>query len=153
MNFDRLTEADSATLQAFLVSLRGQAGRFTLYNLARPTPRGTINGSPLVKGADQLGSRLVIDNLNAGDQFLAGDFFRVVTPSGNELKMVTSAVSESSNTMTVKFDPPLRQSPADNSSVMVNYPTTTMMLTEDSIRWFIQAPVLSSFTIDCIEAF
>lgn len=153
MNFDRLTEDDSATLQAFLVSLRGQAGRFTIYNIARPIPRGTISGTPLVNGADQLGSSLTIDGFSSGDNFKAGDFFTVVTASGNELKMVTQDITESSGSMNVKFDPPLRQSPSDNSSIFTDYPTTTMMLTEDSIRWVIQAPVLSSFTIDCIEAF
>jgi len=33
-----LQEADAALFQAFLVSLSGQAGRFYLYNAARPAP-------------------------------------------------------------------------------------------------------------------
>lgn len=45
-SFENLSDADAATLQAFLVTLRGQAGRFYLWNFARSTPRGAGTAAP-----------------------------------------------------------------------------------------------------------
>ncbi len=146
---ENLTEADAALLQAFLVTLRGRAGRFYLFNFARSAPRGTASGTPLVKGAAQTGNTLIIDGCAVGATLLAGDYFAV----NGELKMVVAnATANGAGEMTLTFEPPLRASPADNAAVTLDKPTATFMLANDELKWNTQPGKFSSFPIDCIEA-
>lgn len=145
-----LQEADTAVVQAFMARLRGRAGRFTLHNFARPAPRGTATGTPLVAGAGQTGTTLAIDGLAAGVTLLAGDYFGV----NGELKMVVAdATANGSGQMSVTFEPPLRASPADNTAITLVKPTATFMLEDDAMRWLTRAPVLTDVPIVCVEAF
>lgn len=146
---ENLTEADAALLQAFLVTLRGRAGRFYLYNFARSAPRGTASGTPLVKGAAQTGNTLIIDGCAVGATLLAGDYFNV----NGELKMVVAAATANGvGEMTLTFEPPLRSSPADNAAVTLTQPTATFMLANDELKWNTQPGKFSTFPLDCIEA-
>jgi len=146
---ENLTEVDAAAMQAFLVKLRGRAGRFYLYNFARSTPRGSISGTPLVKGASQTGGTLVIDGCTVGSTLLAGDFIGV----NGELKMVVAdATADGAGEMTLTIEPPLRSSPADNAAITTDRPTATFMLSGDELKWNTQPGKFSSFPIDCIEA-
>jgi hypothetical protein len=146
---ENLAEADSALLQAFFVKLRGRAGRFYLHNFARPTPRGTLTGTPLVMGAAQTGNTLIIDGCAVGATLLAGDFFGV----NGELKMVVAdAAANGSGQMTLTLEPPLRSSPADNAAITLVQPTATFMLANDEAKWNTQPGTFSSFPMDCIEA-
>ncbi len=146
---ENLTEADSALLQAFMVKLRGRAGRFTLHNFARAEPRGTQRGAPLVKGASQTGTTLAIDGCTVGATLLAGDFFAV----NGELKMVVAdATADGAGEMSLTFEPPLRSSPADNDALTLSQPPATFMLAGDEAKWSTQPGKFSSFPIDCIEA-
>lgn len=146
---ENLVESDSATFQAFMVKLRGRAGRFYLHNFARPTPRGTLTGTPLVMGAAQTGNTLIIDGCAVGATLLAGDFFGV----NGELKMVVAdAAANGSGQMTLTLEPPLRSSPADNAAITLVQPTATFMLANDEAKWNTQPGKFSSFPMDCIEA-
>lgn len=146
---ENLAEADSALLQAFMVKLRGRAGRFTLHNFARAEPRGTQRGTPLVKGAAQTGNTLIIDACTVGATLLAGDFFAV----NGELKMVVAdATANGAGEMTLTLEPPLRASPADNAAITLTQPTATFMLAADEAKWNTQPGKFSTFAVDAIEA-
>lgn len=146
---ENLAEADSALLQAFLVKLRGRAGRFYLHNFARSEPRGTQRGTPLVKGASQTGTTLAIDGCTVGATLLAGDFFAV----NGELKMVVAnSTADGAGEMTLTFEPPLRSSPADNAAITLVQPTATFMLASDELKWNTQPGKFSTFAVDAIEA-
>lgn len=150
--FQNLSDADAATLQAFLTKLRGQANRFTLYNFARPKPNGVGTGTPLVNGASQTGTTLVTDGWTASQTGIlkAGDFFSV----NGELKMcVADCNSDGSGNATITFEPPLRAAPADNAAITVTNPTTTFMLTEATSKWVTRAPIITDVQIDAIEMF
>lgn len=144
-----LTEADSAMLQATLVRLRGRAGRIALHNFARPQPRGTIAGTPLVMGAGQTGATLAIDGCTAGTTLLAGDFIGV----NGELKMVVAdATADVSGQMSLSIEPPLRSSPADNDPITTDKPTATFMLANDETKWSTAPGLFTSFPVDLVEA-
>ena len=150
--YQNLSDADAATLQAFLTKLRGQANRFTLYNFARKRPNGLAYGTPLVNGGSQTGTTLLTKGwaINAMGILKAGDFFSV----NGELKMcVADCDSDSTGYATVTFEPPLRASPANNSSITTTQPTATFMLTEATSKWVTRAPVLTDIQIDAIEMF
>lgn len=148
---ENLTEADAALLQAMLVQLRGQANRLLLHNFARPTPRGTATGTPLVNGASQTGTSLITDGWTAGITALkAGDYFGV----NGELKMVTAdATADGSGNATISFEPPLRAAPADNAALTTTKPLAIFMLAGPGIDWDAQpaSSVLTSLPIDLIE--
>lgn len=143
-----LIDQDAATLQAFLVQLRGRAGRFYLYNFARQSPRGTLSGTPLVNGAGQTGNTLAIDGCTVGATLLAGDYFGV----NGELKMaVAAATANGAGQMSVSFEPPLRAAPADNAPLTLQRPPATFMLANDETKWSTQPGRFASFPIDCVE--
>lgn len=145
---ENLTEADSALVQAFLVKLGGRAGRFYLHNFARPAPRGTLTGTPLVKGGSQTGTSLLIDGCTVGATLLTGDYIAV----NGELKMVVADVTATgAGEMTLTIGPPLRSAPADNAAITLLKPTATFMLANDESGWNTAPGLRSSFVIDCIE--
>lgn len=143
-----LQEADTALLDAFRAQLRGRAGRFYLHHFARPLPRGTLRGIPLVKGADQTGTTLIIDGCTVGATLKAGDYFAM----NDEFKIVVAdATADGAGEMTLTFEPPLRASPADNAPVTVESPKATFMLTDDAMRTITRAPLFSDIAIDAVE--
>lgn len=145
--------ADYAAIQAFLVQLRGAANTFYGYDPAAKTPRGVGTGTPLVKGASQTGTSLLTDGWTAGQTGIlkAGDYFQV----GNELKMITADVnSDGSGNATLVFEPPLRDSPADNAPITVNTPTCVMRLVDDDqCMWDTDEGGFYSISFSAIESF
>lgn len=151
ITFSGQSPANAATIEAFIVSLKGQQNRLNLYNLARPSVNGTGNGTPLVAGADQTGSSITTDGwANSETVLKAGDMIGI----GGELKMVTADVtSNASGEATINFEPAIRTSPADNSAVDITAPTALFMLSENEIRSRRTQALYEPLTIELIEVF
>lgn len=153
LSFNAMTGADRAELQAFLASLRGQANRAVLPVFGH-TNRVVAAGTPLVAGAGQTGSQLIVDGwVGNVPVFAAGDFFSV----NGELKMVTADVSSDvTGTCTVSFAPILRQSPANNAAIVRTAPTIKYVLASPSVGWsnapWTSGPI-SEFQLEFIESF
>ena len=148
--FPPMAEAAAAALQVWLMRLRGQANRASLYNHARQMPRGTAVGTPLVNGAAQTGSSLITDGWTAAATLLAGDFFSV----NSELKMVTAdATADGGGNMTISFEPPLRSSPANNAALTTSKPTALFILQEPETRWTTRPGKITSLDLSFVEAF
>jgi len=150
LTFPPLKDPNARRMRAFLASLEGAAGSFYL------TPHGYTRagdgtGTPLVKGAAQLGSSLLIDGCtpNITGWLLEGDFLQV----GSELKIVTADCNSSAGgEVTVSFKPPLRVSPADNAAIVVNSPACVMRLADDKqSRWGATPGVLYGMALACEE--
>lgn len=145
---ENLSEDDAGPLRAFVARLRGRAGRFTLHPFHRPEPRGSLRGTPLVKGAGQSGTTLLIDGCAVGATLLEGDFIGV----NGELKMVVAdATADGAGEMTLTIEPPLRASPADNAAITLQRPTATFMLTEDTVKALTSPGRFSTISINAIE--
>lgn len=152
MQWPNLQEADATLLQAWLAKLRGRANRALIHNFARPNVRGTMTGTPLVNGAGQTGSSLVIDGGGATKTLLAGDFFGV----GGKLKMVVADMTtDGSGNGTITFEPPipLGQAPADNASITLVKPTCRMIMESDASEWLTRAPILTDIPLAFVEVF
>lgn len=151
ITFSGQSPANAATIEAFIVSLKGQQNRLNLYNLARPSVNGTGNGTPLVAGADQTGSSITTDGwANSETVLKAGDMIGI----GGELKMVTADVtSNGSGEATINFEPAIRTSPSDNSAVDITAPTALFMLSENEIRSRRTQALYEPLTIELIEVF
>lgn len=123
-----MSRAQAAAWLAFLVGLQGRAGRFYGFDPDAKTPQGTWAGTPLVNGASQTGSSLILDGFSASATVKAGDYFTV----NGELKMITAdGTADGTGNLTVSFKPSLRASPADDAAITSSNPTCTMMLIDD----------------------
>lgn len=116
--------------QAFFLQLEGAANTFYGYDPDAVKPRGQAGGIPLVNGAGQTGSTLTIDGATANilNWLLPGDYLSV----NGEMKMVTAPVNTNgSGQATIPFKPAIRNSPPDNTPVVLDKPTCTMALVDD----------------------
>lgn len=155
--FENMTPSVAREFMAFLLKLKGPAGRFRLHDHSNPTPRGvaaTTGTYPLVEGVNQFGNQIYTKGWvsETGGQLLPGDYFQV----GEELKMVTSSFySNSSGKGSIEFEPPLRQTPIDSSNIILTEPTCVMRLSDDEqITWLnAESILLSGITISCTEVF
>jgi len=146
--FPKATPAEGRIMVAFLASLRGEAGRFYLWDHTQPTPRGTITGVPVVQGAAQIGASILTSGWTG--TLLAGDMIGI----GGELKMVITDVAGAGATpVAVAFEPPLRASPASGSVIATNKPTAVFKLTGDNQAAWKVSPILYAMNLVCEEAF
>lgn len=154
LSFRRLLLADQRLLVAFLVQLRGAAGRFYLADPTLPQPQGSALGNPVVDLAGS-SSKILIGSAgwtaNAQGVLKAGD---MVGFSNDELKMVITDVNaDATGKAVIAVEPPFRALPTDASSITTYAPTCIMRLTDDNqTRWQTRAPLKSDFSIQCVEA-
>ncbi len=129
-----MNRADMANWQVFLMQLEGGVNTFYGFDPDGRTPRGaaaTNPGTPLVNGAGQTGSSLIIDGApaNVTGWLLPGDYITV----GTQMVMVTAPVNtDGSGNATIPFKPALRGSPANNAPVTVQNATCLMILSDDN---------------------
>lgn len=135
----KMRPAEAAGWRSFFTQIRGPGGRFYAGDPDRMTPRGEIGGTPLVNGASESGSSLSIDGATAGVSawLKTGDYFAIDMPSGHrELKLITQNIdTDGGGAATLQFTPPLRETPADNATVIVSEPTTVMQFVDETIVW------------------
>ena len=145
--------AEAADWATFLAELMGESGRFNGYDPRRQTPRGSIPGTPLVKGAGQTGKSLTTDGWTATQTgvLLRGDYFSV----GTEYKKVTDVTvkSNGSGNATINFVPPLRAAPSDNAALTVTGALVTMKLTNDIQGMWDEDIIMHGFSFSAEEAF
>jgi hypothetical protein len=142
------TEQQARAWSAALASLSSFANHF---KASPPGYTATIYSGtiPQVDGGSQLGTSLDIKNCtNSTTVFRAGEYFEV----NGELKIVTAnAVSNGSGLATVNFEPALRASPTNSSSLVITNPKTKFRLADSSAAWNIQPGRFYSITIDAVE--
>lgn len=96
--------------------------------------RYTATGSAADTGTDPSGNELWVKGLPESETglLLPGDQFQI----GDELKVVTAALnSDGLGLGALRFDPPLRATPAADDPVIINTPMTKMMLADRSNSW------------------
>lgn len=127
----KMRQHTAAEWMAFLSALEGRQGRF--YGVpSNRVPRGAATGSPLIKGAAQVGESLVTDGWTPGvnNILMKGDYIEL---PNMETKIVISNVnSDGGGNATIPIKPALRNSPADNGIIRVSNPRVIMMLSSDT---------------------
>lgn len=163
LTFTNKVGAQANMLRAFLASLRGQAGRFTItppgYNgpdasiTALWASGGIITTSAICLTADS--TLITADSTISIDMtytyWLApGDYFEVL----GELKMVTASVLDfDAGTCAISFVPPLRQDVPYGTSIITDKPTCIAMLKDpNQARWQMQPGILYAMSIAIEEA-
>lgn len=122
---------DAMLWKAWFLKLKGRVHTFSAYDPECAQPRGVATGAPLVKGAGQTGNTLLIDGCTASTfgWLRFGDYFSV---NGELKQLVLDADTNGSGETTLTFEPPLRASPADNTAIVTDKPTCTMILMDDA---------------------
>lgn len=149
LQFQNLTGADKAEMQAFMTKLNGQQHRFTLHDHSR-VQRGSFGGTPLVDGAGQTGTSIDIDGCSASvtNWIRAGDMFEV----NGDLKMcVADANSSAGGAVTIDFAPRIVTAPSNNAAITTENPTGVFMLAGNDSGWSNAPGNFGNFTIDAIE--
>lgn len=140
---------------AWLVSLRGQLGTFTMGDILGCTPRGAIGGTPLVNGADQTGQDLIIDGCsNSITGWLkAGDYVQLGSGSTARLHKVLADVNTNgSGQATMSLWPNIRTAPADNAAVTVTNTVGLWRLASNESSWSVNEASIYGISFTAMEA-
>jgi hypothetical protein len=150
-----MNRADAEQWVAFLVSLRGQFGTFTLGDPVGASPRGSAGGTPLVNGASQIGGTLNIDGCTASQTgwLKAGDYIQLGTAGSATLhKVLADADSNGSGQVALDIWPYIRTAPSDNATVVVTNTVGRFRLADNEQNWSIRETALYGITFGGIEA-
>lgn len=115
---------------AFFSLLHGVYGTFLMGDWDRRTPRGTIAGTVLVKGADQTGNGLAVDGATPATTLLKGDHIQV---ENRLYRVVADLTFDGSGEGIIQVEPRLRSAPADNAVVTYTSPKGLFALTSNVI--------------------
>ncbi len=153
-----MKRAEAAAWAAFLARLNGRTGNFYAGDPSAETPRGAATGTPLVNGAGQTGTSLITDGWTGPtiNILRAGDYIAWDTPtSWREMHMVVSdANSDAGGAVTLVVTPPIRESPADNATIITASATCVMMLaSDDSGAWDINEALFYGVEFNAEEVF
>lgn len=150
-----MERADAEQWVAWLVSLRGQLGTFTLGDPLGATPRGSAGGTPLVNGADQTGGTLTIDGCTASQTgwLKAGDYIQLGSAGTATLhKVLQDADSDGSGNVTLDIWPYIRTAPSDNAAVVTSSAVGKFRLASNEQNWSINEASIYGMTFGAIEA-
>ena len=150
-----MARADAEQWVAFLVSLRGQFGTFTLGDPVGASPRGSAGGTPLVNGADQTGGTLSIDGCTASQTgwLKAGDYIQLGTAGSATLhKVLADADSNGSGEVDLDIWPYIRTAPSDNATVVVTNTVGRFRLASNEQNWNINEASIYGLTFGGVEA-
>lgn len=150
-----MKRADAEMWVAWLVSLRGQLGTFTLGDPIGKTPRGALGGTPLVNGAGQTGQDLIIDGCsNSITGWLkAGDYIQLGSGSTARLHKVLADVNtNASGQATLTLWPNIRTAPADNAAVTVTNTVGLWRLASNESSWSVNEASVYGISFTAMEA-
>jgi hypothetical protein len=158
MQWDKLDESHWRIFSSFVASMRGTAGRVYVTPLHASTPIGPWSGAPLVDGASQIGDTITLKGFTPSVTNIVrvGDFFSYdVTGGGRQMHLVkeTRSSDGSGRIVALKFDPPIRRSPANNAVITTIGPSCVMRFVDDEQGQFeFEPPVIGNVSLDLIEA-
>jgi hypothetical protein len=139
----------------FLLKLSGMFGTFLMGDPINKSPRGVGTGTPLVKGAEQVGNELVTDGwtINTPNILKAGDWIQLGSGVTSRLhKVLDNVNSDATGTATLTLFPSLRSSPNDNAAIVTNDTVGLWRLSTNDIEYNIQTGQFYGITLACMEA-
>lgn len=151
----QMQRADAEQWVAWLISLRGQLGTFTLGDPIGATPRGSAGGTPLVNGAGQTGGTLVIDGCTASQTgwLKAGDYIQLGSSGSATLhKVLQDADSDGSGNVTLDIWPYIRTAPADDATVTTSNTVGNFRLASNQQNWNVNEASIYGMTFGAFEA-
>ena len=139
---------------AFILSLTGRLGTFTMAIPGSETPRGVATGTPLVDGAAQTGEDLDIKgfSINTTGIMKAGDYIQLGTGLTTTLhKVLVDADSDGTGLTTLTIAPKILTAPADSATVVVSNAKGLFRLTSNTNPVTISPPNQHSISFTARE--
>lgn len=150
-----MVREDAEEWVAFLLTLRGQFGTFTMGDPVGATPRGTAGGTPIVKGSGQTGQSLDLDGAAADqtDWLRAGDYIQLGGGASATLhKVLQDADSDGSGNVTLDVWPGLRSAPSDNAAVVTQSTAGRWRLDSNTSEWSVDSARHYGIQFSAMEA-
>lgn len=123
---------------AWLAKLDGSLHTFNLGDPLGASPRGAGGGTPLVNGASQTGSSLVVDGCPVSEigWLLEGDYIQLGSGVDARLYMVTSDVdTNGTGDAAIEVWPEIETAPSDNDPVVITNTVGTFRLASNVSTW------------------
>lgn len=142
-SLELLNREQAEEYNAFIASLMGRKGTFTVTPAGCGTPRGVATGTPLVKGASQTGNVLITDGwtISTTGILKAGDFIQLGSGSTATLhRVLADANSNGSGEATLDISPKIVTAPADNATITVTNPVGVFRMKENLLPVEIRPP-------------
>jgi len=154
---------DHFAVEVDVGALETVCGRELLADLARgmgerirvPIPEPGVDkgapGSPLVNGADQAGTSLILDGLTPHYVIRKGWFFTVETPDGPSAHIVTAeTIADATGAATVSFWPSLWLAPDDDDVIELAEPFIEGLIVDegDQTSGLLAAVTTDSFVVE-----
>ncbi len=138
---------------AALTSLRGRFGTFLAGDPLGETPRGTPTGTPVVDGAGQTGRKLNTKGWTPSStgNLMAGDYIEL----NGRLHMLTLDAPDATGGGQIAgmtIEPPLRESPTNNTPVKTVGCRVRMRLGDDRVTWDIGEAMITGLAFEAVEA-
>lgn len=155
MSFPPMKPENAEQVATFLLKLSGMFGTFLMGDPINKSPRGVGTGTPLVKGAGQVGNELVTDGwtINTPNILKAGDWIQLGSGVTSRLhKVLDNVNSDATGTATLTLFPSLRSSPADNAAIVTTDTVGLWRLSTNDIEYNIQTGQFYGITLACMEA-
>lgn len=153
ISFRDLLPADAATLQKFMLELRGSAGLFHYRDLSRTRTQATVSGILTVEAGST--NRLVKTTPSNGG-FTAGDYIQIGAKGDSpEYKMVISVSGAPASQQTLTIEPALRRTDyIGKSLVHINPVGEFRLINEAQLLWSIRTKAkLADINLEFLEFF
>jgi hypothetical protein len=150
-----LKRDDAEEWIAWLLSMNGRAGSFLMGDPLGDTARGTLGGTPVVNGADQVGGSLSIDGCsnNITNWLKAGDYLQLGSGSTATLhKILQNVNTDGSGQASLDLWPYMRTAPVDGSIVITSNAVGRFRLNSGEQDWTINNISSYGITFAAIEA-
>lgn len=150
-----MQRADADEWIAALLSLNGRYGTFLLGDPSATTPRGSVAGTPLVKGAAQSGQELLTDGWTQSAQNVLrkGDWIQLGSGTTQRIyRCLKNVNADGSGNATLDIWPRLRESPADNAPLVTTNTAGAFRLAENVMEWGVDVSLLYGFEFTAAEA-
>lgn len=145
--------ADAAQIEAFWNRASDADDVVSLWHMARPVPRGTLQSNTTTAAAAAEGASTVNITATTGLTLLAGDMISLALTSATQLVQVVADVTSAAGVMTaVSFVPPLVGAVANGAAVVVDKPTGLFRLEEAFVPATYRSAYAPSFPVTLIES-
>lgn len=154
-SLELLNRDQAEEYNAFIASLFGRVGTFTVTPAGSGIPRGAATGTPLVKGASQTGKVLLTDGWTPGVTGIlkAGDFIQLGSGSTAKLHRVLKDVtSDGSGNATLDIAPKIVTAPADNAAIVTTNPVGVFRMKNNLMPVDIRPPNIHSIRFSARQA-
>lgn len=146
-------EYQASGWQTLLLQLRGKQNQLALWNLARPVPLGTYRGNPTLSSTVAMGATTMTfaDVTQTTKTLKAGDFIGIGSGITQQVVMLVADATASSGSITITFEPPLRNAFSSGTSVVWDKPKALFRQVSSSNKWEYSSVFTGGFSLDLIE--